>query len=50
MNTITTLVNIPVYTSIENIQTSTHENMHLQELKVCIIQGWPLKKEDVAKA
>ena len=39
INTISTLVNMPVSTSIEEIQAETWDDIHLQKLKSHIIQG-----------
>ena len=47
VNAISTLMSIPVCMSIEDIQTPTCWDAHLQELMVYIIQGWPHKKEEV---
>ena len=47
VNAIRTSVNIPVCTSIQEIQAPTHEDAYLQELKAYIIQGWSYKKEEV---
>ena len=44
MNGISTSVNIPVCTSIQDIQAATCEDTCLQELKVYIIQAWPHRK------
>ena len=41
-------MNIPVCPSIQVIQTATHENANLEELKMYIIHGWPHKKEEIA--
>ena len=38
MNAISVSVNIPVYTSIKDIQPATCEYAHLQELKAYTIQ------------
>ena len=47
MHTISTLVNISVYTSIEDIEATAQEDAGLQKLKTYIIQGWPHKKDKV---
>ena len=47
MNTINTSVNLPVCTSIEDLQVVIHEDAHLQELRAYIVQGWSHKKEEV---
>ena len=47
VNGISPSVNIPLYTSIENILAATNGDTYLQELKVYIIWGMPHKKEDV---
>ena len=39
LNTISTSVNIPVCTSIQDIQATTHDDKHPQELKTYVIQG-----------
>ena len=39
MHAISTSVNIPIYTPIENIQVATQQDADLQRLKFCIIQG-----------
>ena len=49
MNAISTSINIPVYTTIQDIQTATHEDAHPQELKTYTVQGQPLKRKEVAK-
>ena len=42
---ISTSVDIPLCTSIEDIQTATEEYLKLQMLQRYIIRGWPLTKE-----
>ena len=44
VNTISTAVNIPVCTSVEDIQVVTHEGAHLQKLKSYMIYGCPHKR------
>ena len=45
MNAISTLVNIPMCRSIEDIHSASHEDAHLQELEAYIIQGLPHKRD-----
>ena len=44
-----TTVDLPVCTSINNIQEATARDSDLQEFKAYIMQGWPYKKEGVAQ-
>ena len=44
---ISTAVDIPIYTSMEEIQTVTSQDSDLQRLKSYIIQGWPHTKDEV---
>ena len=41
VNAISTSVNMPLCTSIEDIQAATQEGTNQQKLKSYIIQGWP---------
>ena len=50
VHVISTSVNIPVCTSIEDIQTATHKDADLQKLKSYIIKGWPHKKDKVEQS
>ena len=50
MNGISTSRTIPVCTSMQHMQTATCEDVHLQELRTNIIQGWPQKKEEVTQS
>ena len=34
-------VNIPICTSVEDIQEKSGQDADLEELKSCVIQGWP---------
>ena len=43
VNAIRNGVNMPVCTSLEDIQVATCENVHLQKLKFYIIHGWYTK-------
>ena len=45
-----TSVNLPVYTSMEDIQIATQIDADLQKLKSCIIQGWQHKKDKVEQS
>ena len=47
---ISTLINIPVCTSIHDTQTDTHEHTHLQKLKMYIIDGWSHRRGEVTEA
>ena len=49
VNAIITSVNISMCTSIKAIQTATCEDVHFQEIKAYIAQGWPYKEEEVAQ-
>ena len=49
MNAISMFVNVPVCSSIKDIQTVTCDSVHLQEPRVYIIQRWPYKKEEVVQ-
>ena len=45
VNTISTAVNMPVCTFIEDIWLARCKDSHLQKLKPYIIHGWPHKKD-----
>ena len=47
MHAISTTVDIPICTSIEDIQPSTRQDADLQRLKSYIIQGGPHTKDEV---
>ena len=49
MKTISMPITIPVYSFIIDIQTATHEDMHLQELKTYMVKGWLHKKKEIAQ-
>ena len=44
VNAISTSVNIPVCTSIQDTQRATCEDVHLQKLKAYIVQAWSCKE------
>ena len=44
MHVISTSVNIPICTPIEDIQAAIQQNADFQRLKLHIIQGWTCKK------
>ena len=46
VSAISTSVNMPVSTSIEDIQV-THEDAHMQKLRSYIIQDWPHKEDEL---
>ena len=43
-NDISTGVNMPVDTSVEDLQVATEKNSYLQKLKSYIKHGWPKKR------
>ena len=47
IHTINTIVDIPIFTSIEDIKVATGDDVELQMLKRYIIRGWPHTKEGV---
>ena len=47
VSVISTSVNIPVCTSIDDIPEATHEDAHLQKLRSYITYGWPHRKHDL---
>ena len=38
---------IPTKITTEDIQTAKQVSMHLQNLRMCMIEGWPSKKNGV---
>ena len=49
VNTINTKTDLPVCTTIQDIQEVTAQNAHIQDLKIYITYGWPHKKDDMAQ-
>ena len=45
VNAISTIVNMPVCKSIEDINLASLKDGHLQKLKAYIIYGWPQKRQ-----
>ena len=47
MDAIQSLVNMPEYISIEEIQQTLLQDAHLQQLKTFVIAGWPHTKDEL---
>ena len=49
VNNIKTSTNIPECMMIHELQHETDQDNHLQQLKECIIKGWPESKDNTAE-